>query len=288
MNRKEILGMGRQGSRLRLIAAAVIAMAAIGPATARSAESGALRVHNIFRSNMVIQRDKPITIWGWAETGRKVSVQFGRTKAGATAGGEAGRWEVTFPARQANAASQKLTVTSGDETIEMDNILLGDIWVMNGQSNMAFGLGKTYRADMETATARLPLLRQGFFAPVLIASLTEHMGVSTQHLVGDVLCDIVEIELSLFLGDARMKHDVEQQVAELLFQVLGVIAFDCIDQFVGFIEGMACDAATGLANIPGTAALGIAQIHHDLQQVFNCTHRLYCVLRFKNPIIPAF
>jgi sialate O-acetylesterase len=137
----------------------------MAPATAGAAESGTLRVHNIFGSNMVIQRDKPITIWGWAQTARKVSVQFGQTKAEAAVGGEAGRWEVTFPARHANATGQKLTVTSGDEMIEMNNILVGDVWVMNGQSNMAFGLGKTYRADMETATAHLPLLRRVGVSP---------------------------------------------------------------------------------------------------------------------------
>ncbi|NQT36880.1 MAG: hypothetical protein HQ581_05300, partial [Planctomycetes bacterium] len=109
--------------------------------------------------NMVIQRDKPITIWGWAEPGQKVSVQFGQEKAAATADGEAGRWEVTFPAKQANATGQKLVVTSGDETIEMDNILIGDVWVMNGQSNMAFGLRAVYQAGFESSMAHLPLLR---------------------------------------------------------------------------------------------------------------------------------
>ena len=91
MNRQEILSVGRPGSRLRLIAAAVIALAAIAPATTMFAESGALRVHNIFGSNMVIQRDKPITIWGWAETGRKVSVRFGEAKAEATSRSKASR-----------------------------------------------------------------------------------------------------------------------------------------------------------------------------------------------------
>ena len=129
------------------------------------ATAGTLKTHGIFSNNMVIQRDKPITIWGWAKPGQKVSVRFGQEKAEATAGGEAGRWEVTFPARQANAAGQKLTVASGDETIEMDNILIGDVWVMNGQSNMAFGLGKTYRADLETATANLPSLRRIGISP---------------------------------------------------------------------------------------------------------------------------
>ena len=129
------------------------------------ATAGTLKTHGIFSGNMVIQRDKPITIWGWAEAGRKVSVQFGEEKAEATADDETGRWEVTFSARQADATGLKLIVTSGDETIEMDNILIGDVWVMNGQSNMAFGLGATYRADMETATAHLPLLRRVSIAP---------------------------------------------------------------------------------------------------------------------------
>jgi len=135
---------------------------------------------------MVIQRDRPITIWGWAETGRKVSVRLGEAQAEATAGGEAGRWEVTFPARQANATGRKLTVTSGDETIEMDNIVIGDVWVMNGQSNMAFGLGKTYRADMETAAAHLPLLRRVGISPNESYTLQED--ISADRLSGWTVC----------------------------------------------------------------------------------------------------
>jgi sialate O-acetylesterase len=124
------------------------------------ATAGALKMHRILSSNMVIQRDKPITIWGWAEPGRKVSVQFGGETVEETADAEPGRWEVTFPARPANTAGQKLIVTSGDETIEMENIVIGDVWVMNGQSNMAFGLNGTLQADMECVQAYLPLLRQ--------------------------------------------------------------------------------------------------------------------------------
>jgi sialate O-acetylesterase len=144
---------------------AVILSVVMTSATAMSAQSGRLRVHNIFGSDMVIQRDKPITIWGWSEPGRKVSVEFGREKAKATAGGQAGRWEVTFKAREANVTGQKLTVAAGDEKIEMDNIVIGDVWVMNGQSNMAWGLGKTLQADMELAQANLPLLRQVRISP---------------------------------------------------------------------------------------------------------------------------
>jgi sialate O-acetylesterase len=119
-----------------------------------------LRVHNIFSSNMVLQRNEPIKIWGWAAPGQSVTVNFGDAQKQTTANATAGQWAVTFPAQKANVRGQKLTVTASDQTIEMDNILIGDVWVMYGQSNMAFRLGPTLRADMERAQAHLPLLRR--------------------------------------------------------------------------------------------------------------------------------
>ena len=133
-----------------LVLTAVISL----PANAR-----ALKTHRIFSSNMVIQRDKPIVIWGWADAGDKVAVQFGTEKAEAVAAGEVGRWEVKFPAHPADTAARTLTVSSGDETLRLDNVVIGDVWVMNGQSNMALGLDKVNDGDFEIAQADMPLLR---------------------------------------------------------------------------------------------------------------------------------
>ncbi len=108
---------------------------------------------------MVIQRGKPITIWGWAKPADSVSVQFGNDKAEAKAAAEKGRWEVTFPAREASAEPQTLTVTAGGEKVEMGNIVVGDVWVMYGQSNMAFPLGQVFDKDTESMQANLPDLR---------------------------------------------------------------------------------------------------------------------------------
>ena len=119
-----------------------------------------LKVHGIFRSNMVLQRDKPITIWGWAPAGSDVKVSLGDQSAAGKAAGDNGRWEVVFDPQPANADGQTLTVQAGDQTIEMKNILIGDIWVMNGQSNMAFGLRAVYQAQFEASMAHLPLLRR--------------------------------------------------------------------------------------------------------------------------------
>ena len=118
-----------------------------------------LKLHGIFRSNMVLQRDKPITIWGWAPAGTEVKVAFGDRAATAKATGDKGRWQVVFEPQAANAKPQTITVKAGDKTLQLDNILIGDIWVMNGQSNMAFGLRAVYQAQFEASMAHLPLMR---------------------------------------------------------------------------------------------------------------------------------
>lgn len=131
----------------------------------REVAAAALKTHRIFSSNMVIQRDKPMLIWGWAEAGQAVTVQFGEQRAETKAAGEKGRWEVKFPAQPANTTGQKLSVTSNGKTIELDNIVIGDVWVMNGQSNMAQALSRVNDGDLEIAQANLPLLRQIRIAP---------------------------------------------------------------------------------------------------------------------------
>lgn len=127
--------------------------------TVIQAWSEPLKLHAIFDSDMVLQRGKPIVIWGWATPGASVSVQLGADKADVKAAEEKGRWEVTFPAREASAAPQSLIVNSGNEKIEMGNIVVGDVWVMYGQSNMAFPLKQVSHSDTESIQANLPNLR---------------------------------------------------------------------------------------------------------------------------------
>lgn len=118
-----------------------------------------LKVHGVFRSNMVLQREKPITIWGWAPAGKEVEVSLGALSAKGKATGEEGRWEAVFPAQPANPNPQTITVKAGDEVVKMDNILIGDLWVMYGQSNMAIGLKTIYEGQFEASMAHLPLMR---------------------------------------------------------------------------------------------------------------------------------
>ena len=129
-----------------------------------------LKAHGVFSSNMILQRGKPIKVWGWGQASRRVVVRLGEVQIETDTNEKDGAWEVVFEAREASNVPVRLTIVSGGETIEMDNILFGDVWVMNGQSNMAWGLKGTLNADLESAQSHLPLLRQLRIGP------NEHYG----------------------------------------------------------------------------------------------------------------
>lgn len=124
----------------------------------RPAVGEGLCVSNTFQSNMVVQRDKPITIWGWADAGKEVTVSFGGNSAKATAGNDRA-WKAELPALPANDKPQVMTIKSNGQTLTLDNILIGDVWVLGGQSNMEFELAKVENGHLEIISANFPEMR---------------------------------------------------------------------------------------------------------------------------------
>ena len=118
----------------------------------------ALCVHNLFQTNMVIQRDKPIVIWGWASPGEKVTVSFVGKQLTATATKDRS-WKVSLPAMSANSTPSELIVKGEKKTITLDNILIGDVWILGGQSNMEFPLDKVDNGQLEIVSANFPKIR---------------------------------------------------------------------------------------------------------------------------------
>ncbi|MBC7422873.1 MAG: hypothetical protein H7334_05395 [Ferruginibacter sp.] len=113
----------------------------------------------IFGDNMVLQRSKPIAIWGWAAPGEKVTVQFNKQTKN-TIAGAAGKWMVSLAAENAGGPF-KLTVKGSNE-INIKNILVGEVWVCSGQSNMEMpieGWGKINNYQQEIAAANYPMIR---------------------------------------------------------------------------------------------------------------------------------
>ena len=117
-----------------------------------------LCVSNLFQSNMVLQRDKPVTIWGWAAPGEKVSLTFAGQSLVATAAADRS-WRLGLTAMPASATPQTMTIAGKDSSLKLENILVGDVWVLGGQSNMEFELAKVDDGMLEIVSANFPEVR---------------------------------------------------------------------------------------------------------------------------------
>ena len=110
----------------------------------------------LFTDHMVLQRDVATTIWGWTQPGKEVTV----TLAGKAATGVAdaqGKWLVRLGALPAGGP-YTMTVT-GPQTVEVRDVLLGDVWLCSGQSNMQMSVGGSMNAKAEIAAATHPRIR---------------------------------------------------------------------------------------------------------------------------------
>lgn len=122
------------------------------------AVSEGLNVNNIFQSGMVLQRGKPIAVWGLATPGEQVSVSFNGQEGRATAAKDRS-WKVSLPAMKASSKGKSMSIKGKDKTITLDDILIGDVWVLGGQSNMEFPLERIDHGDLEIASANYPNIR---------------------------------------------------------------------------------------------------------------------------------
>jgi len=129
----------------------VVSMAILATIVQLSAE---VKLPTVIGENMVIQRNKPITIWGWADPGENVEVSFAGEKSSAKADAQ-GNWKVVLKAQKANAKAQDLKIN--DKVLK--NILIGDVWLGSGQSNMEWRLTATADPKKNVAEANHPNIR---------------------------------------------------------------------------------------------------------------------------------
>lgn len=115
-----------------------------------------VRLPKIFGSGMVLQRAQPIPVWGWADKGEKITVQFnGRQKTVKT--GTDGRWKLFLNAENHGGPYQ--LIIKGKNTITFNDVWVGDVWVCSGQSNMEFVLNSAQNAEEEIKAANYPKIR---------------------------------------------------------------------------------------------------------------------------------
>ncbi|HET6969744.1 MAG TPA: sialate O-acetylesterase [Phenylobacterium sp.] len=111
----------------------------------------------VFQDHAVLQRDRPIAVWGEAPPGVAVTVELDGSRVQATAGA-GGRWRVDLPAHKAGGPF-RLTARAGGETQTLADVLVGDVWLCSGQSNMEFPLVQATNGPGEVAAAQDPSLR---------------------------------------------------------------------------------------------------------------------------------
>lgn len=122
----------------------------------------------VLTNHMVLQREKPVAVWGTASPGEKITVAFaGQNKSAVTS--ETGNWKLMLDPMKASAEPRKMIIT-GSNTIELDSVLVGEVWLCSGQSNMEYPLDRRLKrytlpahgedlSAAELAAAPNPLIR---------------------------------------------------------------------------------------------------------------------------------
>lgn len=115
------------------------------------------KLNRLFANHMVLQRDQPIPIYGTANVNEQIEVQFNKLTRHTLTDGN-GKWKVRFPAMRSGGPYQ-IKITAGQNTILINDVLIGDVWLCSGQSNMAFSLksSATGKATLNSLDKRLPI-----------------------------------------------------------------------------------------------------------------------------------
>jgi len=112
----------------------------------------------LFSDHMVLQRDMPVPVWGTADPDFDVTVEFAGQKKETKADGD-GKWRVTLDPLKASKEPATMKVMSGDHGVEVKDILVGEVWICSGQSNMEWTVNAC-RAKEDADTADFPMIRQ--------------------------------------------------------------------------------------------------------------------------------
>ncbi|HZZ78979.1 MAG TPA: sialate O-acetylesterase, partial [Gemmataceae bacterium] len=137
-----------------ILCAAIVA--ALGFSAAGSARAD-VKVPNVIGSHMVLQRDRPVPIWGWAEPGEEVTVTLDAQKVSAKAD-DKGNWKVTLKAVKADGKPHTMTI-EGKNKIVLEDLLIGEVWLGSGQSNMQWSINQSQKSKEYTAAADRPNVR---------------------------------------------------------------------------------------------------------------------------------
>jgi sialate O-acetylesterase len=111
---------------------------------------------SVLSDSMVLQRDIEIPVWGWAEPGESITVQIGKHRKSTFTDSD-GKWSVKLKPMKAGGPYEM--VVTGNNRIVLKDILIGELWICSGQSNMELALSRVYNAENEIANSAYPQIR---------------------------------------------------------------------------------------------------------------------------------
>jgi sialate O-acetylesterase len=115
-----------------------------------------VRLAEVFSDHMVLQRDRPLNVWGQATPGQTLGIELGGHRGTARVGAD-GRWRVQLAPLPAGGPHR--LVVKGDHTVTLNDVLIGDVWLLGGQSNMEWPLAQTDTGPQESASPQNAQLR---------------------------------------------------------------------------------------------------------------------------------
>jgi len=125
---------------------------------------------SVFGDHMVLQQGQEAPVWGWADPGERITVKLGRQKASGVADAD-GQWQVRLRPVKAGGPT-KMTVKGNEDKIVFDDVLVGEVWVCSGQSNMQWSVENSNNPKLEIAMADHPHIRL-FSVPRVVAGETQ-------------------------------------------------------------------------------------------------------------------
>src|SRR5690606_15247941 len=115
-----------------------------------------VRLLQIISNGMVLQRHQPIAVWGWADPGEQVKVSLNKQQKETTDDSK-GKWKLALSPEEAGGPFQ--LVVAGKSTLKLSDVLIGEVWICSGQSNMEWSVANSDNAEQEIARADSPRIR---------------------------------------------------------------------------------------------------------------------------------
>ncbi len=146
-------------SRRFVVPSLLLSLEAVLASGFTSVSAADIRLGSPFSDHMVLQRDKPVAVWGWADAGESVTVSFGGQIKSVTTATD-GKWSLNLDTLQASSESRTLTATgNGGRKVEVNDVLVGEVWLGSGQSNMEMRVSAADNFETEKVGANLPFIR---------------------------------------------------------------------------------------------------------------------------------